>query len=79
MIKCVLTVYVPMTDDGKHLCDHCPIWNDNLHFCQFDLKTGHKGCPLKPLPQKLDTDHCELFPVENWRIGWNACLEGIEK
>lgn len=54
-MKNVLVIDVPMTEDGKHLCERCPIWNDNLPFCQFDLKTGHKGCPLKPLPEKKRT------------------------
>lgn len=44
-----------------------------------------KWCPLKPLPQTVaydmtDTQTIKAVKVDNgFRLGWNACLEEIEK
>ena len=70
--KEILVIDVPTLDDGRHLCNECPIWNNEHLFCQYDFNMKVKGCPLRPLPQrKLEW---------NWGSGardWNACLDAI--
>lgn len=34
-------------------------------------------CPLKPLPQKKETDGHEPFEIFMHREGWNQCLDEI--
>ena len=86
-MKAILVIDVPVSDDGRHICNDCPIWNKEHRYCVYDKNLQIKGkwCPLKPMPQK------EEKPEEggglNWDnafqcgfvAGWNACLEEIEK
>lgn len=78
-MKAILVVDVPVLDDGRHLCNECPIWNKERCFCEYDFNMEAKGCPLKPMPQKKEIhnengyyDLSQLFYE-----GWNACLEAI--
>lgn len=50
-MKAVLVIDVPMLDDGRHLCNECPIWNRDRFLCEYDFNMETKGCPLKPLPK----------------------------
>lgn len=52
--KAILVIDVPMLYDGRHLCNECPIWNNEHCFCQYDFNMKTKGCPLRPLPQFMD-------------------------
>lgn len=52
-MKAILVIDVPMLYDGRHLCNECPIWNNEHCFCQYDFNMKTKGCPLKPIPQKM--------------------------
>lgn len=68
--------------NNKHLCDSCPIWNDEKYFCQYDRNTGNKGCPLKPMPQEQDIyeigmDEEDTNAKRQWNKGWDACLKKI--
>ena len=51
-MKAILVIDVPVLDDGRHLCNECPIWNKEHCFCQYDFNMEAKGCPLRPLPEK---------------------------
>ena len=47
-MKAILVIDVPMLDDGRHLCNECPIWNRDRFLCEYDFNMEAKGCPLKP-------------------------------
>lgn len=51
-MKAILVIDVPTLDDGRHLCNECPIWNKEHYFCQYDFNMEAKGCPLKSIPNK---------------------------
>lgn len=75
-MKAILVIDVPVLDDGRHLCNECPIWNKERLFCEYDFNMEAKGCPLKPIPMKKNTDFSANIVYAN---GWNACLEEIER
>lgn len=86
-MKSVLVIETPPC------CEDCPCstivkapqigcWSANCEACgKFNdmIMTKPEWCPLKPMPTQLDTDHCELLSELDWRTGWNACLEEIER
>lgn len=80
-MKAILVVDVPVLDDGRHLCNECPIWNREKCFCEYDRNMEEKGCPLKPMPRKLDANDWHrmfsgLFSEREAKgYGWNACLD----
>ncbi|MBR2653991.1 MAG: hypothetical protein IKD59_05480 [Lachnospiraceae bacterium] len=91
-MKAILVVDVPVLDDGRHLCDGCPIWNREKCFCEYDRNMGTKGCPLRPMPKKLPEVSYDswwgwnkifnrvleaLIKVRDFAKGWNACLDEI--
>ena len=55
-MKAILVIDVQMTEDGKHICDSCPVWNEKICGCNHNFMTEHKGCPLKPMPEKLEEE-----------------------
>ena len=72
--------------NNKHLCNSCPIWNDEKYSCQYDRNTGNKGCPLKPLPSKkvsafdpnsASYDEERERSIMNEIDGYNRCLDEI--
>lgn len=78
--KAILVIDVPMLYDGRHLCNECPIWNDEHWFCQYDFNMEAKGCPLRKIPQKESEKHRE--EIEDWTglaysQGWNDCIDVI--
>lgn len=77
-MKAILVIDVPMLDDGRHLCNECPIWNKEHYFCQYDFNMEAKGCSLKPIPQKMRTDADDI-EEDSYCQGWNECIEEIEK
>lgn len=79
-MKAILVIDVPVLDDGRHLCNECPIWNDEHLFCEYDFNTKAKGCPLKPMPmRKVFMVKPDAQGYNPWVQGWNECLEEIEK
>lgn len=42
----------------------------------YDLLKNYKPV-LLPMPEKKETVRDEAYSVEDYRIGWNACLEEI--
>lgn len=80
--KAILVIDVPMLYDGRHLCNECPIWNDEHWFCQYDFNMKAKGCPLKPLPKKLPLESGSITntfkeSTKYKHIGYNTCLDEI--
>lgn len=54
---------------------------DENHFLKemnelYDRLYGRK-CELKPMPSKQETARSEAYSVEDYRIGWNACVDAI--
>jgi len=43
----------------------------------FDESKTFKFVPLRPLPNKQETARDEAYSVEDYRIGYNACLDAI--
>lgn len=84
-MKAVLVIDTPKD------CGDCPCLHDELWMCQADTEY-HRGaeysgrpswCPLRPLPEKKPISyHDDLYgDVEKnyTNIGWNLCLEELEK
>lgn len=72
----------------------CPCYRENNAcegMCTETLKStlftdeSPSWCPLKPLPlpllyEQTDTQTVKAVKIDNsFRLGWNACLEEIEK
>lgn len=76
-MKAILVVDVPVLDDGRHLCNECPIWNKEHCFCEYDFNMEAKGCPLKPMPNKRVPDGSETDQIYGCYVGWNACIDEI--
>lgn len=79
-MKTVLVIDIPMTLDGKHLCNHCPVWSEDMNYCNYRFFYGgnEKGCPLKPLPKKKQLKaKPEAEGYNPWVQGWNDCLDEI--
>lgn len=74
--KAILVIDVQMTEDGKHICDSCPVWDEKGCMCKYDFMFLYKGCPLKPMPQKMRTDGDDIEEDSYWN-GWNDCLAEI--
>lgn len=75
--KAVLVIDVPILDDGRHLCNECPIWNDERCFCEYNFNMKAKGCPLKPMPQKTgQKPFCASFQ-EALNLGWDIAIDTI--
>jgi len=89
-MKAILVIDVPVLDDGRHLCNECPIWNKEHYFCQYDFNMETKGCPLRPIPnkacemlvkgldamEKMNTDGCDI-EEDSYCQGWNECIDEI--
>lgn len=76
-MKAILVIDVPTLDDGRYLCNECPIWNRDRFFCEYDFNTEAKGCPLKPTPNKRVPDGSETDQIYGCYVGWNACIDEI--
>lgn len=79
-MKAILMVDMPIA------CDMC--WLSVLKqkgiYCRHEGKYNFEHarpswCPLKPMPSKKETVRDEPYSIEDYRIGWNACLEELEK
>lgn len=63
--------------EGIHSADECTVQDDDANFNAGDSWDElMKGCPLKPLPEKMtgvaQTDHWNSI-----KAGWNACIDEI--
>lgn len=67
-MKAILVIDMP-TD-----CIKCPL-ADGYCWNTFPTKGRADGCPLRPLPQKVEMDFNEYY--EGMADGWNACIDEI--
>ena len=56
-------------------CEECPCYHEDRDVCQAGGLYG-RPCPLRPLPQKKNTDFSPNIVYAN---GWNACIKELEK
>ena len=86
-MKAILVIDIPMLEDGRHLCNKCPIWSDEHLFCEYDFNMKAKGCPLKPMPMKRETHiywksvglgNIPTHEISDYDKGWNDCVEMLE-
>ena len=66
-MKAILVIDMP-TD-----CIKCPL-ADGYCWNTFPTKGRADGCPLRPLPHKLQAD----WYTDGYKEGFNACLEEIK-
>ena len=80
-VKAILVIDVPVLDDGRHLCNECPIWNKERMFCEYDFNMKAKGCPLKPMPEQKEVDYSKELDYADgyFAEGWNERLHRLEK
>lgn len=86
MSKSVLVIDTPEN------CIRCPLLNSEDECTVQDDNANNvdswdelmKGCPLKPLPEKMKATglyNCEYFKAgdrpPSYKIGWNACIDEI--
>lgn len=76
-MKAILVINVPVLDDGRHLCNECPIANKEHLYCQYDFNMEAKGCPLKPMPKRRLHEYEQVDDEYGYVEGWNACLDEI--
>ena len=65
-------------DEMPIVCNECPL----LGELEYDEMTKiHEDCPLKEMPEKKDYDgsYVEKVDINSFLLGWNACIEEIEK
>jgi hypothetical protein len=86
-MKAILVIDVQMTEDGNHICDSCPVWDEKMCGCKYDFMTGHKGCPLKPMPMKKASlekwfaeggTYLYTYNPNDYDKGWNDCIDFLE-
>ena len=70
--------------DTPKECDGCPCLNQKLWECQADKKRRSSDerpswCPLKPMPQEDKVKAGVGAYTRGFSVGWNKCLEEIEK
>ena len=77
-MKAILVVEMPTSCSMCKLDRMCKVWQDEpAKWKGFNDRLD--GCPLKPMPQKKNMDDVESSIAVLYSIGWNACLEEIEK
>lgn len=86
-MKAILVIDMPSN------CLDCPCEYDYLTCKAIDHRLDYvdadnerpSWCPLKPLPKPMpyeqtDTQTVKAVKIDNgFRLGWNACLEELEK
>ena len=64
MSEAILVIDTLVVDNKYICCDEqqsCPLWNKDKWCCEYKRNTGIKGCPLKPLPNKNESDREKDF------------------
>ena len=86
-MKAILVIDIPMTEDNKHICNYCPIWNDDKRVCQYSYHMATKKCPLRPMPLKRETQvawqgiggmKVQTHEPSEYDKGWNDCVDFLE-
>lgn len=58
-MKQLLVLDVPMTQNGKHICNYCPLWVEDGGYCNYkfvysdDMPDRCYDCPLMSIPDKV--------------------------
>lgn len=66
-------------DDFESTWVRCYAYNPTTVMHESaDMFKKPSWCPLKPLPQKMEEDTIESM-MDDYSIGWNDCIEEIEK
>ena len=74
--------------DMPNECDECPCLNRHLWECRADKKRRSSDerpswCPLKPMPSRKNNQESVMIGSIDMDIGyilgWNECLEELEK
>lgn len=84
MSKAILVIDMPSD------CYHCQLHDYEYRWCygkdessvltEEDIESKRvEGCPLKPMPNKRVPDGSETDQIYGCYVGWNACLEELEK
>ena len=63
-------------DEMPDICYKCPCYDHEGGICQATSNwkaDRENGCPLRPLPHKLQAD----WYTDGYKEGFNACLEEI--
>ena len=78
-MKAVLVI-----DEMPNNCEECPCCYGFIcsplvrEMGMWAIKNGKPtDCPLKPMPQKKE--HSEIFTLNLLNMGYNACIEVLEK
>ena len=81
-MKAILVIDIPKIPKN---CMSCPLIEYHREYsivCRH-YQTGDtrpSWCPLKPMPERKDTSNRKITYEElRERIGWNECVEEIEK
>lgn len=82
-MKAILVVDVPMTKDVKHICNFCPIWNEEKNDCQYNRRMMTGKCPLNPMPSKRRSvvewlNGFRTHDLTEYDKGWNDCVDFLE-
>ena len=79
-MKAILVIDIP---NGCDECQFCGFGGRDLEKYVCCLTREHSddthmvGCPLKPLPDKIDQGYpCEKYD-EGYSDGWDACIDKI--
>lgn len=69
--------------DVQDNCYQCPAYSDEWDICNIsgeDTTGGKKPdwCPIKPMPEKMDTDVCAA-QSRYIATGYNYCIDEILK
>lgn len=84
MSKGIIVVNMP------EKCEDCTFSNPDGDYCPFHGEVSYpeygskkpSDCPIRPMPERWKV--CGKYPqpgepVPSYRIGWNACLDKIER
>lgn len=82
-MKAILVIDMPDSYADRYNINEMYVWDlvvqDKNGYQMFDLTTD-KPNHLKPMPERKDTSNRKITYEElRERIGWNTCLEEIEK
>ena len=73
-MKAILVVDIPDYDDVSKLGVMYIVSNQRGQVVKSNMII--KPC-LRPMPMKKDTVRDEPYSIEDYRIGWNACIDEI--
>lgn len=72
--------------DIPECCGDCDSYNWKKHECKIvgsgDCKAGEhrqENCPIKPIPQKLETSRGMMNRLKDQIRGYNHCIDKILK